>query len=190
MLRTLFLSTLLMMVNLHLLCAQTLSEEAIRQSLPPTFMPTDLARSAVATVGPVGTTDLLQDGIDNQAIIQTQDSYVQVQQSGEAHLLQANQQGESGQLLIRQEGARHQYQGTVVGDNNRLDITQSGQDHLIRQDLVGNDLFYRITQEGQGHELIQIEHDPLAPAYEVHQQGQGMQIVIEQGFVGIPPQEP
>ena len=178
---------ILLLIIPTLLCAQAPAEEALLQALPPTFMPTDLARSAVA---PVGTTDLFQDGIDHQAIIRTQDSYVQVQQIGEAHLLQANQQGENGQLLIRQEGARHQYQGIVVGDNNRLDITQSGQDHLIRQDLVGNDLFYRITQEGQGHELIQIEHDPLAPAYEVHQQGQGMQIVIEQGFVGIPPQEP
>ena len=188
MLRTLFLSTLLMMVNLRLLCAQTLSEEAIRQSLPPTFMPTDLARPAVATVGPVGTTHLFQDGIDNQAIIRTQDSYVQVQQSGEANLLQATQQGVNGQLRIRQDGTNNQYTGTVVGDNNRLDITQRGEDHLIRQDLAGNDLFYRITQEGQGHELIQIEHNPLAPAYEVHQQGEGMQITIEQGFVGIPPQ--
>ena len=181
---------ILLLIIPTLLCAQAPAEESLLQALPPTFMPTDLARPAVAIVGPVGTTDLLQDGINHQAIIQTQDSYVQVQQIGEANLLKATQQGVNGQLRIRQDGINNQYTGTVVGDNNRLDITQNGQDHLIRQDLVGNDLFYRITQEGQGHELIQIEHDPLAPAYEVHQQGQGMQIVIEQGFVGIPPQEP
>ena len=146
--------------------------------------------SAAFAPGPVGTTDLRQNGLDNQAIAQTQDSYVRVQQSGEANLLQATQQGSNGQLHIRQDGTNHQYTGTVIGDNNRLDITQRGADNLIQQDLAGNDLFYRITQEGQGHALIQTEHDPLAPAYEVHQQGQGMQITIEQGFVGIPPQEP
>lgn len=146
--------------------------------------------SAAFATGPVGTTNLRQNGLDNQAIVQTQDSYVRVQQSGEANLLQATQQGSNGQLHIRQDGTNHQYTGTVIGDNNRLDITQRGADNLIQQDLAGNDLFYRITQEGQGHALIQTEHDPLAPAYEVHQQGQGMQITIKQGFVGIPPQEP
>ncbi len=145
--------------------------------------------SAFAT-GPVGTTDVRQDGLDNQSIVQTQDSYVRVQQTGEANILNATQQGQNAQLRITQNGTNNQYSGTVVGDNNRLDITQRGEDNLIRQDLVGNDLRYRVTQEGQGHELIQTEHDPLAPAYEVHQQGQGMQITIEQGFVGIPAPQP
>ena len=146
--------------------------------------------SAAFATGPVGTADIRQDGLDNQSIVQTQDSYVRVQQTGEANILNAIQQGNNGQLRIRQDGTNNQYTGTVVGDNNHLDITQRGEDNLIRQDLVGNDLRYRVTQEGQGHELIQTEHDPLAPAYEVHQQGQGMQIVIEQGFVGIPAQDP
>ena len=146
--------------------------------------------SAAFATGPVGTTDIRQDGVDNQSIVQTQDSYVRVQQIGEANILNATQQGSNGQLHIRQDGTNNQYSGTVVGDNNVLDITQRGEDNLIRQDLVGNDLRYRITQEGQGHELIQTEHDPLAPAYEVHQQGQGMQITIEQGFVGLPAPQP
>lgn len=146
--------------------------------------------SSAFSVGPIGTTDVRQDGLDNQAIIQTQDSYVRVQQSGEANILQATQQGQNGQLRLRQDGTNNQYTGTVVGDNNRLDITQRGEDNLIEQDLMGNDLRYRVTQEGQGHQLIQTEHDPLAPAYEVRQQGRGMQITIEQGFVGIPVSEP
>ncbi len=146
--------------------------------------------SAAFATGPAGTTDVRQDGLNNQSTVQTQDSYVRVQQSGEANILQATQQGQNAQLRITQDGTNNRYAGTVVGDNNRLDITQRGEDNLIRQDLVGNDLRYRVTQEGQGHELIQTEHDPLAPAYEVQQQGQGMQITIEQGFVGIPAPEP
>ena len=146
--------------------------------------------SSVFPTGPVGTAEVRQEGLDNQAIIQTQDSYVRVQQSGEAHDVQLTQAGQNGQMFIQQEGARNQYSSTVLGDNNRLDITQRGEDNLIRQDLVGNDLRYRIVQEGRGHELIQLEHDPLAPAYEVHQQGQSMQITIDQGFVGLPPSAP
>ena len=146
--------------------------------------------SAAFATGPVGTTDVRQNGSDNQSIIQTQDSYVRVQQRGEANILNATQQGQDGQLRITQDGTNNQYSGTVVGNNNALDITQRGEDNLIRQELLGNDLRYRVTQEGQGHQLIQTEHDPLAPAYEVHQRGQGMQITIEQGFVGIPTPEP
>ncbi len=146
--------------------------------------------SAAFATGPVSTTEVRQDGLNNQSTVQTQDSYVRVQQSGEANILQATQQGQNGQLRITQDGTNNQYSGTVVGNNNRLDITQRGEDNLIRQDLLGNELRYRVTQEGQGHQLIQTEHDPLAPAYEVRQQGQGMQITIEQGFVGIPAPEP
>ena len=165
-----------------LLCAQgapTQTEEEILRN-----------PSAPFRTGPVGITGVQQDGLDHRSIVQTEDSYVRVQQSGEANLLEATQRGANGQLRIQQDGTNNQYQGTVTGDNNRLDIAQRGEDNLIQQDLIGNDLRYRVTQEGVGHELIQTEHDPLAPAYEVHQQGEGMQITIEQGFVGLPSREP
>ena len=171
--------TLILFPNLLLAQAPAAAEEEILRN-----------PSAAFATGTVGTTDVRQDGRNNQAIVQSQDSYVRTQQSGEANILQATQQGQNGQLRIRQDGINNQYTGTVVGDNNQLDIAQRGEDNLIRQDLAGNDLRYRVTQEGQGHQLIQTEHDPLAPAYEVHQQGQGMQITIEQGFVGIPALEP
>ena len=168
------------MASPAILQAQALLEEQILQQLPPSF----------TSAGPVGTTQIRQDGIDHQATVQTQDSYVRVQQTGEANLLQATQQGTNGQWIIHQQGTANHYSGTVVGDNNRIEINQRGEDNLIQQDLVGNDLRYRVTQEGQGNQLIQTEHDPLAPAYQVHQQGQGMKITIAQGFVGLPPLEP
>ena len=177
MIRVLFI---LLITSPTILRAQAPAEEEILQQLLPAF----------TSAGPVGITEIRQDGLDHQAIVQTQDSYVQVQQSGEANILQATQQGINGQLMIRQDGTNNQYTGTVVGDNNRIEINQRGEDNLIQQDLVGNDLRYRVTQEGRGHELIQQEHDPLAPAYEVHQQGEGMKITIEQSFVGLPPSEP
>ena len=174
------LLVILFSVSPLLLRAQALAEEALLQQLPPTF----------TNAGPVGTTEVYQEGIDHQAVVQTEDSYVRVQQTGEANLLQATQQGANAQWLIQQQGARNQYTGTVVGDNNRMEIRQRGEDNLIQQDVAGDNLHYRLTQEGQGHQLIQLEHDPLAPAYEVHQQGQGMRITIEQGFVGRPPLKP
>ena len=158
---------------------QAWEEEQLLQQLPPTF----------GAAGPVGTTEIHQDGLDHQAIVQTEDSYVRVQQEGESNVLQATQQGMNGQWMIRQQGRGNEYTGTMIGDNNRVEVQQRGEDNLIQQDLVGNDMQYRLIQEGQGNELIQIEHDPLAPSYEVHQQGQGMKITIEQGFVGLPPLE-
>ena len=159
---------------------QAPAEEALLQQLPPSF----------SAAGPVGTTEIRQEGLDHQAVVQTEDSYVRVQQEGESHILQATQQGLNGQWMIRQQGRGNEYTGSMIGDNNRVEVQQRGEDNLIRQDLVGNDMQYRLIQEGQGNELIQREHDPLAPAYEVHQQGQGMKITIEQGFVGLPPLKP
>ena len=170
----------LLTISPTLLQAQVSVEEEILQQLPPTF----------TNAGPVGTTEIRQDGVDHQAVVQTEDSYVRVQQTGEANLLHATQQGANAQWLIQQQGARNQYTGTVVGDNNQIEIRQRGEDNLIQQDVAGDNLRYRLTQEGQGNQLIQLEHDPLAPAYEVHQQGQGMRITIEQGFVGLPPLKP
>ena len=174
-----YLLYLLLLTTPSLVLSQA-TEEKLLQSLPPSF----------TVAGPAGTTEIHQNGIDHRAIVQIEDSYVQIQQSGEANLLEATHQGANGQLRIQQHGMANQYSGTVVGDNNRLDVIQRGENNLVQQDLIGHDLRYRITQEGQGHELIQREHDPLAPAYEVHQQGTGMQITIEQGFVGLPPVEP
>ena len=155
-------------------------EEELLQQLPPAF----------TSAGPVGTTEIRQEGVDHQAIVQTEDSYLRVRQHGEGHLLQATQQGSNAQWVIRQQGTAHQYTGSVVGNNNRIEVNQRGEDNLIQQDLVGNNMRYRLIQEGRRNELIQIEHDPLAPAYEVHQQGEDMKITIEQGFVGLPPLEP
>ena len=174
-----YLLPLFLLILPSLLLGQA-AEEELLPLLPPSF----------TTSGPVGTTEIHQDGIDHQAIAQTQDGYVRVQQRGEAHVLQATQQGTDGQWLIQQHGTGHRYTGSAVGDRNRIEVSQRGEGNLIQQDLVGSDMRYRLTQEGQGHELIQIEHDPLAPAYEVHQRGPGMQITIEQGFVGLPPLEP
>ena len=162
------------------LYAQAPAEERILQPLPPSF----------SEAGPAGTTQVDQQGWDHRAVVQTQDSYVQVQQAGESHVLQATQQGLNGQWVIHQQGRRNEYLGSLTGDNNRVEVLQQGEDNLIRQDLVGNDMQYRLIQQGQGNELIQLEHDPLAPSYEVHQQGQGMKINIEQGFVGLPPLRP
>ena len=180
MIRLLFVLLIFISTILQGQGQQAPAEEAILQQLPPTF----------GGAGPVGTTEIRQEGTNHQTIVQTEDSYVRVQQRGEAHRLQFTQQGLNGQWIIHQEGTSNQYTGTMIGDNNHVDVQQRGEDNLIHQDLVGNDMQYRILQEGQGNELIQIEHDPLAPAYEIHQQGQGMKITIEQGFVGLPPLEP
>lgn len=126
-----------------------------------------------------------QEGMYHQTSVQqseAQHSQIQVQQSGEAHQLEAVQQGQNNQWDIQQTGEQHQFTGSLVGNNNQVQVHQSGQQNSIQQDLIGNGMDYFIVQEGSQLELIQIEYNPLAPAYDVQQRGAGMTVIIEQGF--------
>ncbi len=81
-----------------------------------------------------------------------------------------------------QSGELHQFDGSLSGNNNRVQVRQLGSQNSIQQDLIGNGMDYSIIQDGQQLELIQIEHNSLAPAYEIQQRGSDMTIIIEQGF--------
>ena len=65
-------------------------------------------------------------------------------------------------------------------------MQQRGAYNHLQQDLIGNGMDYHITQDGSFLELIQIENQGLAPAYQVHQQGESMRITIENGFQPLP----
>ena len=136
---------------------------------------------------PIRTAKIYQDGANHRADVVSSDSYINVNQQGINHEAEVLQQGANGQIILQQIGTGHRYSGRIDSDGHYLNITQRGQNHNVVQDLVGDNLNYRIVQEGQGHQFIQTEHDPLAPAYEVRQEGTGMSIIIEQGFVGLPP---
>ncbi|WKN42134.1 hypothetical protein [Tunicatimonas pelagia] len=156
------------------LLAQAPIEEALLQQLTSPTLPSVQNQVLIQ-----------QEGISHRATIvqiEAQRSQIQVQQVGEAHQVEIQQQGQDNQWNIQQEGERHQFTGTLYGDNNQVQIQQFGQQNTIQQDLIGNGMDYSITQEGSQLELIQIEYSPLAPAYDVHQQGQGMTVIIEQGF--------
>ena len=140
-----------------------------------------------------------QQSTDNQVRIEQQGAahevYIQqagtrhqlsTDQQGEQHFIELTQQGFDNQYVIEQTGRGHSLTGIVEGNSNQIRIEQAGRHNTITQDLAGDNMNYAIRQEGSFLELHQVEHDPLAPAYEVHQRGQDMQITIEQGFVGIP----
>jgi minor curlin subunit len=107
-------------------------------------------------------------------------------QEGEAQQLQLFQLGHNNQWNVTQQGLGHEYTGILRGDDNQIQVLQSGSYNRLQQDLLGDGMDYQITQEGSHLELIQIENTGLAPAYQVHQQGEGMRINIENGFQALP----
>ncbi len=158
------------------------SEEALLEQLNNPFLPSL-------------NNDILiqQEGMYHQAVVQqtnAQHSQLRIEQLGTGHTLEAVQQGRDNRWDIQQNGEDHRYSGSLTGNHNQVQVRQSGQQNSIRQDLSGNGLDYTIIQQGQNLELTQIEYDGLAPAYQVEQRGEGMKITIEQGLVGITPQQP
>ncbi|MEM9672640.1 MAG: hypothetical protein AAF992_08590 [Bacteroidota bacterium] len=126
-----------------------------------------------------------QQGLSNQASVQqtnAQQSQINIEQQGNAHQLNAHQQGDNNNWDIQQSGKLHQFDGSLSGNNNRVQVRQLGSQNSIQQDLIGNGMDYSIIQDGQQLELIQIEHNSLAPAYEIQQRGSDMTIIIKQGF--------
>ena len=111
---------------------------------------------------------------------------LQLFQEGEAQQLQLFQLGNNNNWNVSQRGIGHEYTGVLRGDQNNIQVQQQGAHNSLQQDLVGNGMDYQITQEGSHLELIQIENNGLAPAYQVHQQGEGMRIIIENGLQPLP----
>ncbi len=133
-----------------------------------------------------------QQGTAHEVYIQQAgtDHQLSTNQQGEQHFIELFQQGSRSQYVIEQTGRGHSLTSAVEGASNQIRIEQEGQHNTIVQDLVGDNMNYVIRQEGSFLELHQQEHDPLAPAYEIHQQGRDMSITIEQGFIGLPPLKP
>ena len=138
-------------------------------------------------------------GSDNRLTLQQigQDHASETVQSGQQQQLRIFQEGEAQQLLlfqlgndndwnVVQQGIGHDYTGVLHGDNNEVTVRQRGAYNRLQQDLLGNGMNYGITQDGSFLEMIQIENHGQAPTYQVHQQGEGMRIIIENGFQPLP----
>ncbi|MEQ9438012.1 MAG: hypothetical protein RIG62_03150 [Cyclobacteriaceae bacterium] len=133
-------------------------------------------------------TFLQQIGEDHQATLwqSGQQQELRIFQEGEAQQLQLFQLGNDNQWQVTQQGIGHEYTGVLRGDENQIQVLQSGAYNSLQQDLLGNGMDYQITQQGSNLELIQIENNGLAPAYQVQQTGEGMRIIIENGMQSLP----
>lgn len=127
---------------------------------------------------------LQQIGQDHQATLSQsgRGQELRVFQEGEVHQIQLFQLGNDNQWNVTQQGIGHDYTGVLRGNNSQIQVEQSGAYNSLQQDLLGNGLDYQITQYGNHLELIQIEKNGLAPAYQVQQEGEGMRIIIENGM--------
>ncbi|MGB3589587.1 MAG: hypothetical protein WBA23_23780 [Tunicatimonas sp.] len=157
-----------------LLLAQAPAEEALLQQLTTPTLPSVQNEVLIQQVG-----------INNQATVEQTEAlrnYIRVQQTGDTHQVEVRQQGQDNQWDITQEGEQHRFEGSMIGNDIQVEVQQYGQQNTIQQDLMGNGMDYSITQQGSQLELIQIEHNSLAPTYSVQQRGIGMTVIIEQGY--------
>ena len=131
---------------------------------------------------------LQQVGEEHQATVwqSGQQQQLRIFQQGEAQQLQLFQLGDGNNWHVTQQGIGHEYTGVLRGDENQIQVLQSGAYNSLQQDLIGNGMDYQITQQGSNLELIQIENNSLAPAYQVQQTGEDMRIIIENGIQSLP----
>jgi hypothetical protein len=104
---------------------------------------------------------------------------LELTQHGNDNMVNLNQGGIKNAIEITQRGNANSYEGVLKGEDNLIYILQSGHYNTLYQMLEGNGTERQVTQQGTGHELIQIETGKAAPAYQVHQRGEGMSVIIE-----------
>lgn len=84
-----------------------------------------------------------------------------------------------------QDGYNNTYEATMTGTDIRSRSYQDGDNNDIYQQLEGNGLDYILIQEGNNNSIIQFENSTQtdAPAYQIRQQGNGMNIYIQNSTI-------
>ncbi|WP_156180515.1 hypothetical protein [Rufibacter radiotolerans] len=97
------------------------------------------------------------------------------------------QQGQGNRAAVRQVGTGNEYKGQFNGSNNVTNVLQQGSSNNINQRVEGNSLEYTLIQLGNNNSIHQVETAPSSKPYQVIQQGNNMNITIEQSNWGLPP---
>lgn len=107
------------------------------------------------------------------------ENHIMVTQEGDNHTATVSQEGANNAIEVIQQGEGNLYEGTISGEENLIHILQNGEYNKLYQFVSGRGKELQVVQEGTNLELMQIENGPGAPAYQVHQRGEGMRIKIE-----------
>lgn len=136
-----------------------------------------------AAVNPVNGMGLnyqqIMDILRSRVASAERENHITVVQDGDNNLATVNQEGVNNAIEVVQSGDGNLYEGAISGEENLIHILQSGHFNKLYQFVDGQGKELQVVQEGSNLELIQVETGPGAPAYQVHQKGEGMSIKIE-----------
>ncbi len=110
------------------------------------------------------------------------ESHMIIHQEGEKNVANMVIEGRNNAMEVLQLGNENLYEGKLIGDENLIHVLQNGHLNKLYQVMQGDGAGLQVIQEGQGLELIQIEAAGNAPAYQIHQRGEGMKLHIEHNY--------
>ncbi len=122
----------------------------------------------------------------SQQNISTKPNAAFIMQVGSFNRATLQQQGAGNQTLARQIGANNSYTGEISGTNNAANVLQNGNSNSISQRIDGVNLEHTLIQLGNNNTINQVETSPDSRSYKVVQQGNNMNITIEQSNWGVP----
>ncbi|SIT93620.1 hypothetical protein [Pontibacter indicus] len=122
---------------------------------------------------------------NNAAIIQKnslpQSNSAFIMQVGDYNRASLQQQGMGNRMETKQIGENNTYTGQVQGIHNTTQVHQQGQSNSINQVIKGANLEHTLLQFGNNNTINQVETGLNSKSYRVVQEGNNMNITIEQG---------
>ncbi|EJF10109.1 hypothetical protein [Pontibacter sp. BAB1700] len=133
-----------------------------------------------------------QIGNANEAAILQRNSSPQsngafIMQVGDFNRAISQQQGVGNHTEAKQIGVNNSYVGEVDGMYNTSKVHQQGQSNSINQAVKGVNLEHTLIQLGNNNTINQVETGLNSKSYKVVQEGNGMNITIEQSNWALPP---
>ncbi|WP_299826375.1 hypothetical protein [uncultured Pontibacter sp.] len=110
-----------------------------------------------------------------------------IEQVGVLNRAAVTQQGAGNSISATQVGTRNSYTGDLDGVGNSSTVVQKGAFNEVNQRVHGRQLDYTLIQIGNNNTINQVETSSNSKPYKVVQQGNNMNIRIEQSNVGLPP---
>ncbi len=160
------------------------SEEVILDNLRAKSIGTTAAGGNIATT--------YQEGGVNVSMVQqvqtsTVANQVSVLQVGSFNQAALQQNGAGIRATVNQSGNYNSFESSMTGANLTSNVVQLGNGNSITQQVQGSNLNYGLLQYGDNNTINQIETSPASRSYKVVQEGNNMNITIEQsaGFVPV-----
>jgi len=128
-----------------------------------------------------------QKGIENTAEVAQiktgeENNLARILQTGEYNIIRIAQTGDGNKTAVIQTGNKNLYELNIEGTGNNFTIVQNGDGNSIVQQLTNNtnDVNVEFVQQGNDNEIIQILEGIQSKDFKIHQQGDGLKVIINQ----------